>query len=381
MEWTKILIIVLVLAVLICVVNFVVIIILYHRRPLDKLQNSLLLSLGCSDFFAGFFGIPFIFLCTLVNTNPPGCILCIASYLINRFIMLSSLLHLMAVICERYLKIVHPFWFLRADHSLLRARYIVPVLWFASLLISAAPLTWWPLATPCEGDDTLTKNLENFDMACLALYCLMLTVTVYALVRIFLVVRTHLVNINTTAAQVRASMKNQFTMCNTLETDVVDDEKSQQDFFVLRRNASPARSETELSRKSVHSLGKQLLQKEAKIVIRFAVMLLVFIVVWGIYFCLSLIEKEGHEIPLILKEIAYVIRFMNPLIDPWVLSFKNKELRPIYNFSRACGDFSNFCAGFCDSRERKERSGVPQVNHDVLVRVENHDGIDRVTNV
>jgi hypothetical protein len=299
----------------------------------------------------------------------------------------------MAIICERYVKIVHPFWFLREDHSLLRARYIVPVLWFASLLISAAPLTWWPLATPCEDDGTLTKNLRKFDFACLALFCLMFTVTVYALVRIFLVVRMHLVHINTTAAQVRASMKNQFTTCNnTLETDVVDDEKSQQDFFVLRRNPSPARSETELSRKSVHSLGKQLLQKEAKIVIRFAVMLLVFIVVWGLYFCLSFIERKAGEIPLILAEISYVIRFMNPLIDPWVLSFKNKELRPIYNLSRACGDFSNFCAGFYEdgfcwpgsgvcSRERKERSGVSQVNHDVLVRVENHDGIDRVTNV
>lgn len=389
MVWTEVLITLLVLGVLICVVNLVFIILLYHRGSLDKLQNALLLSLGCSHFCAGFFAIPCVLLCSLIDIYPAKCKLCIASYLFIRFIMISSLLHLMAVIYERYLKIVHPFWFQSNEYTLLRSSRIAFALWCISLFISTAPLTWWPLDTPC-GNERLDRILEYFDYACLALFCLVLLLIIYAFVRMFLVVRTHLLDINTTAVQLRASMDNMLAH-STTDSNHLEPGSGESN---LRHLHSPPRSVSEVSHiSSCQTLRKQLLRKEAKIVIRFAAMILMFILSWGTYFYLCRLEMNTDDIPILLAKIVSVVMFLNPLIDPWILTVNNKNLQPRHNFFGPCVDYISRglsqCGFACRSREtvcfpaRKQRSSVLKVNTDTLVqvRVENRACGECVTNV
>ena len=303
-----------VLAVPICVVNLIFVILVYRRDSLGKLQDTLLFSLGCSDFCAGFFLIPLLVLCR-VSFQLQTCIPCITSYLFNRFMMILSLLHLTAVISERYLKIAHPFWFQSKEYTLLRSRHVVPALWLTSLLTAVSPLAFWPLKTPCaNGDKTLTENLEKFDFACLALFCFLLLFKIYTFVRLYLVVRGHLRDINATAVQLRSSMENTHLEPTAEKNSVKQD---------LPRSNRSTGSSSQISHVSSQYLRRQLVKKEAKIAVRFAAMAFMFILVWGAYFIMSFMQKGPEDVSMIVKQIHLVVRFLNPLLDPWILTVNN----------------------------------------------------------
>ena len=372
MAWSEALITSAVLAVPICVVNLILVIQLYRRRSLNKLQNALLFSLGCSDFCAGFFAIPVAILCNIIKIFPLGCKLCIASYLLNRFMMISSLLHFTAIIFDRYLKIVHPFWFTNNEHTLLKGRYIVIPLWLTSLLISLVPLTWWSLETPCSSTQELARNLQNFDMTCLALFCLLLLCMIYAFVRIFLVVRVHLVDINTSAAQVGASM------------DVLKEEPDPEEY-----NTQPMQnsSQRESGLSYSQNLRRQLLLKEAKVVIRFASMVLMFIIAWGAYFTISLLMQDNNDVPLVVQDVSAVIRFLNPLFDPWILQFNISKARVWFRdalrvlYGRCSSLWSRIARYLSAMIRRSQPQDNRQSNRDVQVHKENEDGRESVTKV
>ena len=362
MVWSEWLIILLVLAIPICVINLIFIILVCHRGSLGKLQNALLLSLGCSDFCAGFVAIPCTILCTLLTE----CKVCIASYFVNRFMMISSFIHLAAVIYERYLKIIHPFWFQSKEYTLLQSNRIVISIWTTSLLIALIPLSWWNLASPCESSDASDKKLQHFDYACLALFCLLLVANIYAFVRMFFVVRTHLLNINATAVQLRTSMDilshpSENTSYH-LEPDSVVIKNLSHFQSNLPQNVCQARSESQVSHVSTNSLRKQLLLKEAKIVLRFAILVFFFIVVWGTYFYISVRVKEASDVDLITQKILGVIRFLNPLIDPWVLTINNKDLKPK----------KKFCSCLKFRKDVRPKSNKSTRNHTSEFHVENN---------
>ena len=364
-----------VLALPICVVNLIFVILLYRRESLGNLQNALLFSLGCSDFCAGFFVIPFILLCTQITSQ---CMLCIASYLFNRFVMILSLLHLTAVVFERYLKIVHPFWFQKKQYTLLQSRRIVPVLWATSLLIAASPLTWWPLRTPCTGSETLTRNVENFDSACLALFCTLLLFMVYTFVRLFLVVRYHLRDINITAVQLRAStdtMLNHSTesSCNSLPP-TSQKNYSKHDVCSSPSNNRSAGNGSEFLHASTQTLRRQLLKKEAKILVRFASMVFMFLLVWGAYFYLSFLEKEKGDVSKIAENIQLVVRFINPLLDPWILTVKNKYWRESNNSLRRCRNVIFRGLWKCSSATRGHAHQATAKQGEIQIRAENTNG-------
>lgn len=323
--WHHISIALLVMAIPICVVNLIFVILICNRGSLERLQNALFLSLGCSDFCAGFLAMPCILMCSLVGGNL-GCRLCIASYLLNRFIMTLSFLNLMAVIYERYLKIVHPFWFRNRELTLLKGTRIMFGIWLTSILISASPLTFWPLDDPCSDGENLKKNLLYFDLTCFALFIVLLLIMIYTFVRMFLVVRSHLLNINTTVVQLRASMNNSLNE----STAVVTNEHSCQSNSVTDDHPPQTDSgnrESGSSRTSTQSLHRQFVVKEAKIVLRFAAMVFMFIVAWGSYYFLSMLEIDKKDVPLIAQDIVLLIRFMVPLFDPFILTVNNKDFR------------------------------------------------------
>ena len=369
MTWDESLVTLVVLAVLICVVNFTFVILVYHRGSLGRLQNALLFSLGCSDFCAGGFAIPFIVVCTL-SPVPDDCGFCITSYLFNRFVAMLSFLHLIAVIYERYLKIVHPFWFQSHEYTLLRSGRVVVGLWLASVLIACVPLTFWPLTTPCLPDETLERNLRYFDNACLALYILLIVLVVYAFVRIFLVVRMHLLDINTTAVQLSASLDNVLSQQESAGSHAMDDNLN-----CVPKKANRFQSESELSYASTRSTRRSVLLKEARVVIRFAVMLLIFILGWGIYFTVSFLVVRGKEVSLLLLQVIGVVRFVSPLIDAWILTVNNKEFTLCYKCCRDCRRKYQRCFLVKDTPASAENSQTVQI------RIEDGCSVDHVSSM
>lgn len=352
-----------VLAVPICVVNLIFVILVYRRDSLGKLQNSLLFSLGCSDFCAGFFLIPLLILC---SAQLQTCIPCIASYLFNRFIMILSLLHLTAVISERYLKIAHPFWFQSKEYTLLQSRYIVPALWLTSLLIAVSPLAFWPLKTPCAiGDKTLTENLEIFDFACLALFCFLLLFKVYTFVRLYLVVRGHLLNINATALQLRSSMENTYSIAGSCKSLEPISEKNSVKKDLPQSNRS-TESGSQISHVSSQYLRRQLVKKEAKIVVRFAAMTFMFILVWGAYFIMSFMQRNAEDVPVIVARIHLVVRFLNPLLDPWILTVNNTYWQGSKTSFRQCRNVLFRGLWKCGSATRGRRAHQATSKQDEL---------------
>ncbi|XP_028395398.1 G-protein coupled receptor 161-like [Dendronephthya gigantea] len=324
--WHDVLISLLFLAIPICLFNLIFVILICNRGNLGRLQNVLFLSLGCSDFCAGFLAIPCILMCNLVNNVTLSCRLCIVSYLLNRFILTLSFLNLSAVIYERYLKIVHPFWFRNREYTLLKGSRVMIGIWLTSLVICLTPLTFWPLDKPCSSDKTFDINLQFFDIACFALFIILLLFMIYAFVRIFLVVRSHLLDINTTAVQLRASMNNILDESGSAASN----ENSRQSNSETNNNRSrthPGKRESESSRLSAQSLHRQFLLKEVKIVLRFAAMVFMFVVTWGSYYFLSFYERNKEDVPIIAQEIVFVIRFMNPLFDPFILTVNNSDFR------------------------------------------------------
>lgn len=368
-----------VLAVPICVVNLIFVILVCRRESLGKLQNALLVSLGCSYFCAGFFVIPFLLLCRQITSHPTSCKLCITSYLFNRFVMILSLLHLTALVFERYLKIVHPFWFQKKQYTLLQSRRILPALWTVSLLICASPLTWWPLRTPCTGSKTLARNLENFDSACLALFCTLFLLMVYTFVRLFFVVREHLRDINLTAVQLRAStdtMLNRSTVgsCNSLQP-TSHKNCLKDNVCGSPQNNRSAENGSEFSHPSTQALRRQLFKKEAKILVRFASMVFMFLLVWGAYFCMSFLEKDKGDVPKIAEKINIVIRFINPLLDPWILTVNNKYWKEGKNSLSGCRNviFRGFWKCSSATRARRAHQATAR-RHEIQVCVENANG-------
>lgn len=346
-----------ILAALICLVDLTFIASVYLRSTVKKLQKALLLSLACSDFCTGFLTIPFILLCVYGIHGSNRCTICITSYLLHRFISVSSALHLLAVVYERYVKIIHPYWFHSNELTRLRGTKIVPALWFTSLIISATPLTWLLMDTPCpsERSNLLTMYYDN---VCLAFFILLVLLMIFAFVRIYLVVRIQLRVIRATAVQANGEdcmvngaqatgerqSASEGDRIKTSTLDVTSEVASRPSPSPTRRHDlkcitgmdSLSQNEFESSQNPRQKCQHYRLMKEARVITRFAIMVLLFVVVWGPYFYISTIVQKGGEVSLLLQDIWSAVRFLNPLVNPWIVTINNQEFRNVWTVFPAC---------------------------------------------
>lgn len=345
-----------ILAFLICVVNLAFVLLVYHRVAAKSLQRTLLLSLGCSDFCAGFLAIPSTVLCNLADSSL-GCPVCMTSYLLTQFIAVSSALHLLAVVYERYLKIIYPFWFQSHEFSLLRSTRVIPSLWLTSLVISAIPLTWLLLGTPCydERSDRLTRYYNN---ACLAFFLLLVLFMIYAFLRIFLVVRTHLQEIRATLVTAPcASVEALDTERHQVLTTEGGTEK------LCERSSQVHDTQMNMTARDAHSDNlfpkprRYWLMKEARVISRFGAMVMMFALVWGTYFFFSTQEQKGNEVSPLAQKIVISIRFLNPLLDPWILTVNNKDFQGTWGPFSLC--YSRMVAFFRRQTSRRHFNMTP----------------------
>lgn len=270
-----------VLAVLIIAVNSCVIITVWRKRILHKWQNYLLVSLACSDLSTGLLGLPLALLCTVASPKA-SCILCSVTFIFTKFISISTILHLLTITYERFLYIVYPFHHDRLSAKRCHFKLVLAANWFISLSVASAPLVWVRLV------DCFEKHKEErwliYAVITLILFFLVpMILFIFAFVSIFSVARAHI----RTHSRLRASME---------------------------RSRSPTHSNT------TH-------RKEARVVIIFALMWSVFVICWGPYFTLSILDELQVEIdvPEKLREAANVLRFLTSLLNPFLYSFLKKD--------------------------------------------------------
>ncbi|XP_046850522.1 type-1 angiotensin II receptor A-like [Xenia sp. Carnegie-2017] len=128
-----------VIALLIVVFNGFVIYIVKNRktpRSIGSSENSILTSLAASDFSSGAIGIPLTFACTYAP--PSYCPMCSISYDFIKFVSISTVLHILALIRERSLTVAHPL----RQRSKKANIVLITGIWLCSLFISSVPWVW-----------------------------------------------------------------------------------------------------------------------------------------------------------------------------------------------------------------------------------------------
>ena len=345
-----------VLAGPICLVNLAFMILLYNKGSLNSLKNGLLFSLACSDFCVGSITIPFIVLSTVEAENV-SCKFPIASYLLTRLFSVSAAIHLLAIVYERFLKIMYPFWFIMHERRLLRSVRIVLAIWFASVIISTIPLCWLysercdvELEGPSEND----HYTEIYDYACMAFNLVLLVLMVIAFARIYFVVRVHLGVIRANAVPPNGSQAGVMTPDLNVsangemeeENDTLNAASSHSTLpssgvrspeRSITRTSSPAQSDPGILGRLNKKSRRYWFIKEARVVVRFAAMVFMFAFVWITYCVLSIMDRVGRPVANHhFRLVVSVMQFLTSLFNPLIMTINNQDFQSTWTHFSSC---------------------------------------------
>ena len=175
------------LGVFIIVANAMVFTLFAKRSYLRTKSNVFLVSLAASDFSAGILCIPFVIACNVFRESFYGWVICLGMDLSQRFLAISTILHLLAATLERYLKILLPLRYL----SVLTSRKVAIVLfviWSTALFSSFIQLTWIDIKSSAMPGHS--HQIDAFYLVVCAIIFVFIpfVIMVYAYLRIFCVI-------------------------------------------------------------------------------------------------------------------------------------------------------------------------------------------------
>ena len=159
---------------------------LYWRKPvLRKKSNMIIISLAVSDLSSGLVTIPLVVSCAVSSavTEPK----CFAMDICQRFLSLSTILHLFAATMERYLRILKPL------HSIAMVtnRRLVCVLssiWVVSLTASALQLAWTDLQNASSNEAGRIEIVYSMTILCVFVF-LPFVLMIVAFTHMFVVIK------------------------------------------------------------------------------------------------------------------------------------------------------------------------------------------------
>ncbi|XP_031553155.1 histamine H2 receptor-like [Actinia tenebrosa] len=125
--------------ILVVVINALVIFLIFRNRLLRTVTNFCLGSLALSDMLTGLYVIPLIITCNYPRYNYD---VCLAMDLGNRFLAISTILHLLVITMERYYTIVFSKSKSNSSLSNVASLRILFMLWVFSLAVSLVQLLW-----------------------------------------------------------------------------------------------------------------------------------------------------------------------------------------------------------------------------------------------
>lgn len=257
----------------IIVINGFVIYLVCTRQYLKTVTNFCLASLAISDMLSGLYAVPLIIACTTHNNY----YICVAMDLGQRFLSISTVLHLLLITLERYFTIV--FSVMRTTSVISKKTCVATLLvvWLTSLCVSLSQISFMrdPMKAPSQSQIT-------YDFVCLAVLAVVpLVIMGVAYFHIFYTLRKH---------------------CEQIKRDV-----------------------SHISSQCTQHNSK----KERKALLIYSAMICVFIVGWFNYFFNSLQEDLGNRvgIPLWADVILLILRFSTGLLNPLLYTFLKQDFR------------------------------------------------------
>lgn len=290
-----------ILTILIVMMNALVILLFAFNKNLRKPSNFLLVSLSISDLLFGLVCLPLALVCS----TRPICLPCVMSYAFVMFTSISTVLHILVISYERYVKIVFPF---RAQ-QIGRANFelkLVGCVWFVAMLIPPIRSAWMPaLEELCTNDlsDEQARYEKTYNISIIVIFLgFPILLLIFADISVFFVVRRQLRRIDKTSVGPR---------------DL-----------------------------------QQRLQKEIRVLGLFAVMMLYFVVSWSFYFATIVMDSIliiHLRLPEWLYEFTDILRCTTPLVNPMLYILFMPDFRRVVWFG-----ISRFSSKHL--RQRKENS-------------------------
>ena len=263
------------IAVLIIISNMLVIVLFVTKETLRKGGKLLLLSLAISDVTTGLVTIPLNIGCEVTFSLK----VCISSAILNRFLAISTVYHILAITFETYYAILRPMEH-RVKVEKRKVLGIALAIWFGALIIAVTPLTWAighltdVQEKPSNDFQHKMAIYETFVISCG--FLLPLTLMIFAHVRMF--------------AKIINALK------------------------LIRRQNSP-------SHKSCNTN-----KNKYKAAILFAVLLLIFTICWLFWFVVGLLNAVSNVrvrefFPEWALDSLMIIRYSTSFINPLLYTF------------------------------------------------------------
>mgnify|MGYP002803993953 FL=1 len=290
-----------ILSVLIAFSNATVLL-LYHSNPcIRSSKNLLLASLALSDLCAGTVVVPITLKCfgeRIWN-------MCIASSILFRLVAFSTILHILAIIFEKYISILHPFFLVRKK----QLRVVSSCIWSASIVVATLPLAWLHTGHPVSpNSDFVRKELIYFLVTFVVLFVVPFFLIVFAQVRMF---RT-------------------ISRSFSFNENVPISPQSDVEGFNLTRDARcPFTTESDSTREQGSYRTSSI--QNRKVLTAFALMLGTFTVCWSTWYIgafLSYIHAESfRNFSADVKQMFQIIVFLPPLINPLLYTYYKQDFR------------------------------------------------------
>ena len=255
-------------------INGLVIYLVLTREYLKTVTNFCLASLAVSDMLSGLYAVPLIIACS----SRAGTInICVAMDLGQRFLSISTVLHLLLITIERYFTIVFSVMRTTSVISKKTCLAVLVLVWTLSLFASLIQLSFMN-----EKTQEPSVNDIIYDFICLGLLVAFpLATMAVAYIHIFYTLKKH---------------------CKRIKRDV-----SHLSSECIERNA----------------------KKERKALVIYGAMICVFMVGWFNYFFNSLQDDLGNrsEIPLWADAILILLRFSTGFFNPLLYTFLKQDFR------------------------------------------------------
>lgn len=271
------------IALLVIAVNVLVIVLFLTRANLRKAGKLLLFSLAISDLSTGLLAIPLNIGCEVTFLMP----LCIASGMLNRFIAVSTIYHILAITFETYYAILRPVQH-RVNIEPCKVLGIASGIWLGALFTALVPLYWTPGSMKSvrskPSKDFLRKQTVYEIVVFSAGFLLPLALMVFAHARMF------------------------SKIANALN--------------LLRKRASSLRQTS--------NTGK------FKTALLFAVILFVFTLSWSCWFVAGMFRalgKEKYPLPLWAVDSLTILRYSTSFINPLLYTFFRPD---VYQAFKSC---------------------------------------------
>lgn len=270
-------------ALLILTANTLVFVLFKKNRFLRTRTNYCLVSLAGSDLLAGAVSLPLVLTCSSTFSWP----VCLSMDLCQRFLSISTILHLLAATCERYFKILYPFKY----KTVVTRRRVVRMLaglWLFSCSASLVQLLWIDLSGLTE----TPRNEFVYSVICLAVLVVL-----------------------------------PFSIILGVDGQI---------FCFIRKERKLRRTRTGgISPYGKKDKRQRKRENERKAVIIYTLMTVTFVFGWFPYFIITLLMDlrlvSADSIPVALSYAFVFMKFGAALVNPLLYTFLKADFRKAFN--------------------------------------------------